>query len=187
MSRKYYYLAASLPMLDFQAKPPMTIREFLEECERLMDRPDFEEIQLSIASKVSKTTRPSQAKNPVAQQWLEFDRRFRNEIAWFRAVQQNKDPMNYIRGDRYIDPFMVDIVVEASKTFDPLTGERVLDRARWVKLSELEMGHYFDFEYLIVYGLKLKILERYQIIGSEKGRELFEKYQQIDMPEFEMV
>jgi hypothetical protein len=45
-----------------------------------------------------------------------------------------------------------------------LEAEKILDQARWNFLDALSFGHYFDFDYLLVYGLKLKILERWEKI-----------------------
>jgi len=51
----------------------------------------------------------------------------------------------------------------------------VIDQAKWQKLDALVQGHFFDFEFILVYGIKLKILERYQEVGSDKGYENFEE------------
>jgi len=40
-------------------------------------------------------------------------------------------------------------------------AERALDLERWRLLDELSFGHYFDFDALLIYALKLKILERW--------------------------
>ena len=74
------------------------------------------------------------------------------------------------------------LIAKAAETDDPLTGEKIIDRARWQYLEDLMQGYYFEFEVLLVYALKLKLLERYQAIGSERGRELFKEYTTVDIP-----
>ncbi|MDD5512600.1 MAG: DUF2764 family protein, partial [Candidatus Omnitrophica bacterium] len=42
---------------------------------------------------------------------------------------------------------------------------------RWAFLEELNTGHYFDFEVLIIYALKLLLLEKWlRIQGADKSQ-----------------
>ena len=170
-------------MLDFDTKPPLTTADFLQDCGRLLSENDAADMRLAL----SDISRPERVSNRLLKNWIEFNRRFRNEIAWFRAIGANKEPAGYTRGDRYVEPFLVDKVIEASRASDPLAGEKVIDRTRWQKLDELALGHYFDLEFLITYGLKLKILERYEIVNSPKGQEMLKAYLDLELPEFERV
>lgn len=47
-----------------------------------------------------------------------------------------------------------------------LEAERMLDGERWCMLDELSLGHYFDIDFLIVYALKILILERWERIRT---------------------
>jgi hypothetical protein len=51
----------------------------------------------------------------------------------------------------------------------------MLDEARWRMLEELCVGHYFDLDFLIIYALKLLILERWQRIRTADGGRLLEE------------
>jgi hypothetical protein len=57
----------------------------------------------------------------------------------------------------------------------PLAGELMIQRGRWGILDELEFGHYFDLERLIVYKLKLEILENKAGIRIPEGKEIYLK------------
>jgi len=46
-------------------------------------------------------------------------------------------------------------------------------RARWSFLEELEVRHAFDVERLVVYSLKLRLLERRALLDPDGGRERF--------------
>ena len=65
---------------------------------------------------------------------------------------------------------------------DLLEAEKLLDRTSWQFLDELEQGHYYDLEFLMVYGLKLKILERHQEYATSKGREGLDGIRTMDLP-----
>ena len=52
----------------------------------------------------------------------------------------------------------------------PLDGELVIERERWAVVERLQVGHYFDTEALVAYGLKLRILERTARFEVERGR-----------------
>jgi hypothetical protein len=46
-----------------------------------------------------------------------------------------------------------------------LEAEKALDLERWQLLEELACGHYFDLDALLIYALKLLILERWAKIN----------------------
>ena len=170
MSRNYYYyFVASLPALDFGQKPPMTARDFLEKAKGLLSEQDFLEL-LEAENNCDDEKCPQ---NALLKSWYEFERRLRNELCWMRGRRFGKDASQYIRGYRESDPFSVDTVNQAMRAADPLEAERLLDLVRWKKMNELAAFHYFDLEILIIYLLQLKILERYQGIGSPQGQKIY--------------
>ena len=57
---------------------------------------------------------------------------------------------------------------------DPLQREIMLAQKKITFLEDLEQGHDFDFEAVIVYYLKLVIMQRIQSFDKEKGRQVFE-------------
>lgn len=190
MSHAYYYLVASLPalpyydrqaglpMLHFGAKPSFALEDFLQECQKHLSLKDFETIRHAVSpSKVS-----SLSLHPLVRSWIQFNHHLRNELAWVRALEADRDPAKYIHGSREVLPELVDVAARAVKAADPLEAEKVLDSLRWNYLDELERGHYFDLECLLVYALKLKILHRYVEIESPKGREIFGEYQKFEIP-----
>jgi hypothetical protein len=93
---------------------------------------------------------------------------------------------------REAQPYLVDspvllapqaIAREAFAQESPLQAEDTLNRARWRYLDELEVGHYFDIDKILVYALRLQILARKALFEAEKGREMFEKvYSEIIRP-----
>jgi len=165
MGRIYYYFAASLPMLHFDGPPPFSVGKFLEESGRLLAPPDHEQIRLTLSAEGE----PENPRHPFGAAWQDFERRLRNELVCDRAAALNKDPDDFFRGERGADHLIRQAVMDAIKSSDPLEAEKILDRARWQKLDEMLLGHYFDLEFLIAYAVKLSILERYRKIGSPEG------------------
>lgn len=166
-----YYLVASLSMLEFGSKPPLSSKEFLNECERLLPDGDYRKIARAMSD--DDEERPGDGDTLL--RWKRFSHNFRNELAWFRAVEANRDPSEYLRGERAGEPEVVDALAEAVKAVDPLIAEKILDQMLWRKIDELAVQHYFDVDFLITYALKLKILERYQAVDSPAGEKIFEK------------
>ena len=178
MGKIYYYFAATLPMLNFDGVPPVSTEEFLQQCENLLDVDDYSFVCAALSGDKEMTS----TKNKAFYSWIEFDRNFRNEIALFRAERAHKDPFQYIRGDHYVDPYLAETVEEAAKNDDLLSAEKMLDRVRWEFLDALSSSHYFDIEYIMTYALKLKILERYQEVRSNRGQEVFETLKEVEVP-----
>lgn len=178
MSQSYYYLVASLPSLQYGIKAPFTLEDFLKDAQRLLTVGDFAQLQRAMEPYDEKT----EPRNPLARSWHEFEHNLRNELAWFRAGKAQKDPLAYIRGQRAGESYLVNLVAEAAELPNPLTAEQLLDKARWQKLEELAAFHYFDLEVLIVYALRLQILERHQAIETSKGQERYYEYKKIENP-----
>ena len=85
-------------------------------------------------------------------------------------------------------PALAEIARHLLALDSPLAADEELDRLRWRFLEELAFGHYFDLETLVIYRLKLRILERRARFdpatgaalldrmlaqGAERGREAF--------------
>ena len=78
------------------------------------------------------------------------------------------DPNDFIRLDRggndNTDPIeLAEAAREAYNHESPLSGEDILNRARWFHLDELEVGHFFDLDRVIIYYVKLQILARRRV------------------------
>lgn len=167
MGRSYYYFAASLPMLGWESKPPMTVESFLEECQRLLDNSDYTLMHALLTQDDPQVG----TEDPVANAWIRFNRNFRNELAWFRAGRLNKDPLPFVRGHRWPDPFLAEQIQQAARITNPWEAQKAMDKIVWRFLDELATGQYFNWEFLFVYGLKLKILQRHREYHSPAGRQ----------------
>ena len=157
-------------MLEFGAKLPFSVADFLELCRGQLDSRDMVTIEDSVAD--------AHAINEnsclTLTEWKRFETALRNEVAKQRAARSAKDPSKYIRGDGYSNPFETGFAHWAISQDSPIEAERYLDRVRWDKAEDLGREHYFDIDFLITYVLKLKILERWQAINKEDGTRILE-------------
>ena len=176
MTQAYYYLIASLPVLTFEEKPPLTTEEFLDRCRGQLSSADF-----SLMEKICADTAKIPSSNFVLTAWTHFNHNLRNEIAYYRAKRSGKDPLDHLRGERPFEPLWAQAVSKAAQLSDPLQAERLLDEQRWRFLDDLVAFQYFNLEWLSVYALKLKILERYQVLESPEGKALYDEYKRIEL------
>ncbi len=167
----YYYFASSLPLLSLDGKLPFSSIDFLADCQRLVSASDY----VLIENLLSEGSAAIETSNQFYNQWKESVRKFRNELVFYRSVKMQKDPSAYVRGMRYSEPYFSEVIDQAAKSSNPMTAEKMMDFVQWQFLDEMCVCHYFDFEFIMCYGLKLKILERYNEFNSSKGKDFLEK------------
>jgi hypothetical protein len=106
---------------------------------------------------------PNQDDAPIIKIWKEFDLNLRKELALAR---------NNVKQNRHEKPAPIaKIILEQAH---PLLMEQELERIRWSFLDSLEAGNFFDINFLVVYFLKVQILERLRMFNKEKGSRAFE-------------
>ncbi len=163
MVADYYYLVSSLPELQLEAPPLISREEFLSLCEEQLTDRDLSIMQ-ALVSGVSGT-----GGSETAAQWVSFSDSLDAELASQRAQRMNlKDQSSYIPQE--LPPAsIVDLVAKAMSDLSPLESERLLDEARLAFLDELAVNHHFDLTRIIVYYLKLTILDREQSFEFDRG------------------
>jgi len=166
----YVYLIPTLPMLYFEGKPPFSFDVFLNKCSEFIPQKDLEVLKgLGRDDMQIK-------KNHTIRKFSEFDTLLRNELVFLRAARKKVLPEKYIKAiASYPGLSIHHIAQSAHRNPNPLEAEKILDLARWDFLDELAMGHYFDLDFLIVYGLKLLILQRWVRIDQADKEVLIEK------------
>lgn len=169
MANFYTYLISSFPALQFGMKPPFSFENFLNHCRRFMPDSDMEIIKSpSIAGDYI-----YDGAHPVLGKWQDFDSDLRNEVAKIRAGRRRIDPGKFVRRDGPADLYIAHAAANVCRNPSVLEAERMLDQERWRFLDELSFGHYFDIDILIIYALKLLILERWERVNSaDKAAEL---------------
>lgn len=175
MPNYYTYLISSLPMLQFGANPPFSYEALLQKCRDLIPEEDVGILKtVSISGEYS----CGAVRISTLKKWIDFDTALRNELVRVRSARRRIDAQRYLRGDTFTQPSLAHNVMGAYRSSGLLEAEKALDQARWQTLNELSVGHFFDLDSLIIYALKLQILERWQRINSaDKTRVLEETLQ----------
>lgn len=178
-------------MVSFESNPPFSVEDFLSECQRLLSEDDFTKLSsICTADGMNEDVVDQILAEIKANPGLEsktfyklvsFLRRFHNETAHFRAARASKDPEKFMRGEYYSDPAVYSIIQEAAKYDNPLETEKALDKLCWQTFDDLTSAHFFDFETVLAYGLKIKILNKYKEIQSPQGREMLESFKKIEV------
>ncbi len=164
-------MMSSLPMLHFGMRPPFSLSKFKELCRGLIPEKDLEVIGFALQKEI----RYYKEMPYVLKEWVTFDTTLRNELAKIRAGHRKEDPSRYTRESGHVEISLMHIASNAARNPSLLEAERMLDTERWRKLEELSSGHYFDLEILVIYALKLGILERWENIRSADKTRLIEE------------
>ena len=171
MSSYYIYLISSLPMLHFGEKAPFSSDYFLGMCRELIPDDDLELIKLAARSSIDICP----IKQPTLKIWCEFETTLRNELVKVRAVRRKIDPSRYMRRNGFVDNRITQLAINAVRNPSILEAERILDQGRWRVLDELTLQHYFDIDLLIVYALRLLILEKWDRVDTADTLRLVEE------------
>lgn len=159
---QYYYPVAALPLLFFDSPPPLKEEDFLSQVTPWLSAKDAETLFNSDNSNISN------CHNNTLSSWITWNRSLKNELVKLRAQKKNADPDTYLReGPVYWH--LADRARECFIQESPLASEIQLLKLKWNYLDELETGHYFDLEYLLIYLLKLKILIKKGLYTQELG------------------
>ena len=166
MREQYYYVITSLPYLSLSEGPHIRRNDFLASCKNYLKRTDFDMLEtVSLFDVEGNDVTPG-----VIRRFFRWERGIRNVLVRLRAKSTGLEPDEFIR-DEIVDHSQALLAEEAFNANSPLVAEEILNKARWRYLDELEFGHYFDIERLVVYFVKLQILERISSFDAEEGRE----------------
>ncbi len=169
MTSYYTYLISSLPMLNFSIKMPFSLGVFFAKCKGLIADANLEILGNACYQDIDflNTTAAGSLRK-----WVSFEVALRNELARVRARGKKIAPEKFIRLSDYPQFQISHLAMAAHRhSANVLEAEKILDQERWDFLEQLSFGHYFDFDFLLIYALKLKILERWdQVEKADKQR-----------------
>lgn len=173
MGSDLYYFCSQLPGLAFGARPPFSCAEFRQRAAALLSERDAALIALCVYP-------PSRA--AAVPQDCAYDR-FRTwnfaligEVARLRTAAHPAADVTYAELPPETDGFayVKEDAAAAARAADPLERERVFDRIRWAKLDDLAAGRGFTLDEVMIYFLKLAILEKHQAFAADAGLAAFE-------------
>ena len=173
---KYFFTVASLPHLFITLDSFPTVSEFLESCESHLSPSDMSVLKKANILNYTEL----ETGNSVLNQWNKWEYSLRIEIAKIRANKLNRsDEYENIESEINLSQSLKNLTTIDS----PLDAEMEIIKLRWEFLDDLELMHYFDIEKIIIYYLRLQILERKKNMERKKGMEAYQKlYTKITEP-----
>jgi hypothetical protein len=197
MKKQYYYLVSVLPSLVFGKKTPLSSVKLKNLCMEHLDPVDygvFQAVMDDLHGSKHKNQQDIQGIHKCIHEfydeWKTWDSGLRNELAAMRkaAVSDRKKSLKSSlsfsgafrdalgKDNKYADnqEYSRQIINAADFLYsDPLNAETVLASIRWNHIDGMEFGHYFDFEKITAYALKLGIMERLESFDQSKGWKIF--------------
>jgi hypothetical protein len=167
----YYYTIATLPFLSYDTVSSVTVEDFLSLAKESMTSSAF---NMLTAVRLDISDQKVQDLPAFIKPWFRFELSLRNALVKMRAPQLGRESAVYLREGEE-DTGLEEIIREVTSQSTPLLAEDVLNRARWRKLDELEVGHYFDLQRMMVLYLKVQLLERKHCFREEPGTAEFEE------------
>ena len=172
MSR-YYYFVASLPTLRYEDRDAMSPDAFIEWASEHVDADEIAQLRLAT---IDAPEADHDGANPALASWLDFERGVRNALARVRAQRAGKEVARYVRLDRSGEgnatPYE-NLARDAFSAESPLTGEDLINRARFAFAEDLEVNHFFDLDVVIAHYIKLQVIARRKSFSRREGEERF--------------
>ena len=166
-----YYLVSQLPSLDGvdEGVPlPITEERFLELCDRLLGRKARQALDgLTLCPSLYGEAGASSA---LIGAWNERERSLRVALARARAEKSGR---TFDSADVTPSAQIVALVDSALAAESPLAAERILDGDRLAFLETLRPMDAFSEEFVLYYGLKLKILSRTRRFDKALGMAVY--------------
>ncbi len=173
MASFYTYLIASLPALQWGAKPPLSYQRFLEQCAGLIPDKDLALVAGLDLATISEQEPPAQ---PTLAALHRLETALRNELVRLRAGRKRVEPQQYVRAEDRVagDSALHTSALAAFRSPSLLEAEKILDKQRWDSAEEAVGGHYFDFDQLIVFAYKLLLMLKWDAVGHAQAEPALE-------------
>lgn len=169
MSRRPYYLVASLPTLVIGEPPPFTGEDLLVRIQHLLSDGERREVRLALDG------RERDSAHPFLVEWVRADTQMRNAIARVRAGKLAAEPRGYLREHEGFDLGLEKSVTDAYARPNPLERESALDHCRWQILDTMVQKDPFGFGAVLAYAIRLRMVARWAGLQEPAGRARMEE------------
>lgn len=165
-----YYLVAQLPSLDGISEStslPINEEQFTDLCNRFASK----RLQEALKKLTLSPSRFNEYSGSVfIDEWNDSERNLRFALGKVRAEKMNKvfDTENRILSVDYIK-----VASSAIEIKDPMEAEKYLNKYRLAILEGLRPLDCFSEDYILYYGLKLKLLLRIKQFDATSGEKAY--------------
>jgi hypothetical protein len=150
------YLISSLPTLTFGQSPPISIDNFHSEAEDQLSSKNFKTLR-ELDLKNNDEAEPGKLKT-----FVEFNGQIKADLLEIRnAREAERNPIVTTLSKKVLEQ-------------NPLEREKSIMKRQWEELTNIDAIESFTFTEVLVYKLKLQILQRLNSFSAEKGLEIFE-------------
>lgn len=165
----YYYFAATLPGLRYDAALPFGYGEFVARAGRYLSLRDLAALESARLNVPEDGAAPAPAQSvPLLARYYRWERAMRNELARLRSQRLQKPAERHVRpGEPEWDGIRT--AQAAFQADDPLQGELLVEKERWAFIESLAVNRFFDLEFLCAYALQLQSLERRGRFRADAG------------------
>jgi len=159
----YYFLMSSLPVLEWDAPPPLSSDRLLDLAAGWVGARDLEALR-------NITLLPGRAPCCKADaRWQAWETFLRNLLVMHRTRRYGAVPDPYLRPVVDGPHSIVRRIDEIVKIEDAWERETAIDRLRWEFLEEVAGPSPFSFDALAAYRLRLLLLEKRARYDDERG------------------
>ena len=169
---EYYYFGASLPMLRMNQAPPISYEAFIRACRENLRPSDMKNMSLAVLS-----GEDGDASIKVVKAFRDYASSLSHAINHERAKRLGFPGYDEVSADAAVS----ERAKRIAGLLDPLQAEREILSSYFDFLSSYERSTPFSAESLMVYSLKLQIMELSSSFSLEKGRMEFDRlYKRIE-------
>lgn len=179
--RQYYYSVSVLPALLFDEIPFFSADEFLEHCATFVSPADMDVIRSACLGGES-------GGSGALTRWNEFATDIRFYLARLRAGALGWDTET-LPEPAGSDPRLGDFARQLTQQDNVRKAELALLRRMWEFLDEIELGHFFDRDALVIYYLRLQIAARRATLTDDEAgsAEFTRQYEEVAQTTMEIV
>jgi hypothetical protein len=167
----YCFLIASLPELQLDAPPPMSVEAFLEICKTELSEEKFAELT-SFDGSVTPDFKCCDTFPAIYNAYGKFELYLRYRIAMRRAEKANEQLELPEPSESFSDYDYA--AATLANTANPAERELIIDRLRWNFIEEQLLCKEFTLDALCAYKLKLAIVNKYRHRKLEPGQKNFD-------------
>lgn len=149
------YLISSLPSLSFGQVPPITMEEFNRDAQNQLSVKHFNQLE-----SVDLYSSAGSERTPGLKSIGEMLSDLKKDISEIRTANTQKRAPG------------LDRLPKAIVNANPLEREKLIMKWQWEELDNIEAGETFTFTEVMVYKLRLQILNRLNSFDKERGKQI---------------
>lgn len=160
------FLMASLPMLELGDALPITLAEFRNRCEGVLDAPELNALDVLLSGEVNE-----ECEDEFVLAYQARDIQMKNVSGRLRAQAWGPEVRFTERSFAGYDVTFAKMILDAFSKTNPMEKEMDIDRARFWLVDSLAGVGESTVYHVYAYAIKLQICERWSRISEKAGDE----------------